>query len=65
MKANTQRNGITRRRFSNGAGPSMTVTPKKTVKTANKVGLEDFLKTYPVAVFNEYGDRVISGRRIC
>jgi hypothetical protein len=33
--------------------------------TVIRTGLDDFLKQYPFSTLNEYGDRVISGRRIC
>jgi len=29
------------------------------------VGLDGFLMKFPIATFNEYGERVISGTRIC
>jgi hypothetical protein len=28
-------------------------------------GIDDFLRAYPIAAFDRYGDNVISGRRIC
>jgi hypothetical protein len=33
--------------------------------TIIRTSLEDFLKQYPVSALNEYGDRVIYGRRVC
>ena len=27
--------------------------------------MDEFLSLYPVAIVNEYGERVISGKRIC
>jgi hypothetical protein len=34
-------------------------------ETGIRTGIDDFLKQHPVSTLNEYGDRVISGRRIC
>jgi hypothetical protein len=28
-------------------------------------GIDDFLRSFPIATVNRYGDRVISGIRIC
>jgi hypothetical protein len=28
-------------------------------------GIDDFLRSYPIFTLNEYGERIISGRRIC
>jgi hypothetical protein len=33
--------------------------------TGIRTGLDDFLQQSPLFTLNEYGDRVISGRRIC
>jgi hypothetical protein len=38
--------------------------PIKTGYTAYN-GIDDFLRSYPIFSLNEYGERVISGRRIC
>jgi hypothetical protein len=44
------------------------LTEKDSVHKAGSIirtGLDDFLKQYPVSTLNEYGDRVIYGRRVC
>ena len=28
-------------------------------------GIDDFLRRYPIAILNEYGERTIRGMRIC
>jgi hypothetical protein len=40
---------------------------RKPVKTGYAAynGIEDFLRSYPIFSLNEYGERVIGGRRIC
>jgi hypothetical protein len=40
---------------------------KAPIKIVNTVvcGIDDFLRSYPIFSLNEYGERVISGRRIC
>jgi hypothetical protein len=35
------------------------------MKSSIRVSLDDFMKQYSLSTLNEYGERVIIGRRIC
>jgi hypothetical protein len=54
--------GVTR--YRNTGEKQWEMTPRKTGYAAYK-GIDDFLKSYPVSTMNKYGERVISGYRIC
>jgi hypothetical protein len=53
---------VTRRLYSQCA--ELKKMPRKT-GYALYSGINDFLKSYPVFSLNQYGEPVISGRRIC
>jgi hypothetical protein len=61
MKNKTNAAAHDNRRFK---AMAVMLLPVKTGKAASN-GFDDFLMKNPIAVRNEYGERVISGRRIC
>jgi hypothetical protein len=48
-----------------GRRPLTKKAPVRKAETVIRTGLDDFLKRNHLFTLNEYGDRVISGRRIC
>jgi hypothetical protein len=63
MQTNREKtSGHTRRRNTGG-----NKRERMSMKTgyAPYNGIDDFLRSYPICSLNEYGERVISGRRIC
>jgi hypothetical protein len=60
----TSRQNIRIMRRQNSGGNKRERIPIKTGYAAFN-GIDDFLRCYPIFSLNEYGERVISGRRIC
>jgi hypothetical protein len=64
MLTNQQRTheGVTRRRY---AGEKQREKSSTRIVNSAYHGIDDFLRSYPIATMNRYGERVISGVRIC
>jgi hypothetical protein len=64
MQTNQQKaNGHTTQRRNTGGNRQN----ESSARTVNGVyhGIDDFLRRYPIATMNRYGERVINGVRIC
>ena len=65
MQTNFQRSGINAAHSRNSKKALSAIWPSIKIRKAAYGSFDDFLDKVPIGNLNEYGQRVICGRRIC
>ena len=65
LLVNFQQSGINTAHSRNNKKALAAIMPPVKIRRSAYDSLDDFLSKVPIATLNEYGNRVISGTRIC
>jgi len=65
LLVNFQKSGINTAHIRNNKKALAEIIPLVRIRRSTYESLDDFLNKFPIATLNEYGNRVISGTRIC